>query len=291
MTRTLTVGAVVLSALWCAGCEGRGSAEEPTDTGAAMPGGAAAARPGARAAAGLVPLAISLPKPMFKCTPYPIHARGIPNLEDRSKRRRPRGPFLVPPGTTNIALGKPITSSDLVPIIGELEQIVDGQKQGTDGYFVELWSKCSRNGELLPAWVQIDLQCDASVYAILIWRRQWANVYHDVVVRISHDPDFIDAVTIFNNDHDNTCGFGIGRDKAYVESYQGKLIDCKGFTGRYVRLYSRGSLRDEGNYYTEVEVHGRAVDAPPAPIDQPLPKLETSTPRRSYTCGEGYIVD
>ena len=270
MTRTLTVATVVLSALWCAGCEDRGRAEETHKD--------AAARRAGPAGQGLVPLAISLPKPMFKCTPYPISRLMVPNLEDRSRWRRRHGPFLVPPGTTNIALGKPITSNDPEPIIGELEQIVDGEKCGVDGNIVELWSGCGRNGRSLPAWVQIDLQGESAVYAILIWRRQWTNVYHDVVVQVSPDQDFVNAVTVFNNDHDNTSGFGIGRDKAYVESYQGKLIDCKGFTGRYIRLYSRGSLRDDGNYYAEVEVHGRAVDAPPAPIDQSLPKLETTLP-------------
>jgi len=267
--------AVVLSVLWCAGCEVQGGADETP---------APAARPGPAAAGGLVPLPISLPKPVFKCTPYPIgRLLSVPNLDDRSRWRRRPGPFLVPPGTTNIALGKPITSSDPHgPIIGELAQIVDGEKCGVDGNLVEVWGGCDRHHDLLPAWVQIDLQGISSVYAILIWRRQWTNVTRDVIVRISPDRDFINAITVFNNDHDNSSGFGIGRDKAYVESYRGKLIDCKGFTGRYVRLHSRGSLRDDGNYYVEVEVHGRAIDAPAAPIDQPLPKLETALPRPMF---------
>ena len=131
----------------------------------------------------------------------------------------------------------------------------------------------------MPTWVQIDLQNESSIYAVLIWRGWGTNITLDMVVQLSNDPDFAEGVvTVFNTDHDNSSGLGLGHDKAYVESYQGKLIDCKGFTGRYIRLYSRGSLRDDGNYYAEVEVHGRAVDAPPAPIDQSLPKLETTLP-------------
>jgi len=192
----------------------------------------------------------------------------------------------VPPGTSNIALDMPVTSNDPEPMIGELTYVTDGEKQGGDGYYVELWAQWNGNPQAhVPTWVQIDLQDESAIYAVLVWRRAQTNVYHDVVVQISNDPDFVEGVvTVFNNDHDNSTGLGFGRDKAYVETYQGKLIDCKGFTGRYVRLYSRGSIRDEGNHYTEVEVHGRAVDAPPAPIDQPMPNLETDLPRPRF-CG------
>ena len=46
----------------------------------------------------------------------------------------------------------------------------------------------------------------------------------------------------------------------YLDTYEGKLIDARGVTARYVRLYSngyvRGSAAGELNHYTEVEVHG-----------------------------------
>ncbi len=43
----------------------------------------------------------------------------------------------------------------------------------------------------------------------------------------------------------------------YVETSEGKLIDCQGVEGRYVRLFSKGSHIDVKNHYTEVEVHGK----------------------------------
>jgi len=35
-----------------------------------------------------------------------------------------------------------------------------------------------------------------------------------------------------------------------------RVIDAKGATARYVRLYSNGNTSDELNHYCEVEVHG-----------------------------------
>ena len=46
-----------------------------------------------------------------------------------------------------------------------------------------------------------------------------------------------------------------------MEDYQGKLIDCKGIQGRYVRLWSRENTADESNHYIEVEVHGTPAAA------------------------------
>src|SRR5437016_11356557 len=81
----------------------------------------------------LQPLPIALPKPLFEGTPAPPN---VPNLEKPSGKPRP--PFLVPSGTTNLALHKPVSGSDSDPVIGSLEMITDGNKAGTDGSFVEL---------------------------------------------------------------------------------------------------------------------------------------------------------
>ena len=62
-----------------------------------------------------------------------------------------------------------------------------------------------------------------------------------------------------NNDNDNSAGMGVGSDRPYIESYEGRLIDAKGATGRYVRLYSNGSTADGMNHYIEVEVFGKPV--------------------------------
>ena len=87
-----------------------------------------------------------------------------------------------------------------------------------------------------------------------------ARVYHDVIVQVSDDKDFIAGVTtLYNNDHDNSSGLGLGKDKEYWDTYEGRLIDAKGVVGRYVRLYSNGSTSDDQNHYTEVEVFGLPV--------------------------------
>ena len=193
-------------------------------------------------------LELELPKPMFVGTPRNIRT---PNLEKITGKKR--GPFYVPEGTELLSLEKPVTSSDMMPIIGELEYVTDGEKSGEAGYYVEL-------GPGLQ-YVQIDLGASYNLHAILVWHyHSQARVYRDVVVKVSEDPDFIsDVETVFNNDHDNSAGLGIGRDKEYIETNEGRLVDPRGVKGRYIRLYSRGNTSNDMNHYVEVEVYGTEV--------------------------------
>lgn len=190
-------------------------------------------------------LKLQLPKPMFIGTPSNIRS---PNLEPVTGKSR--GPFFVPKGTRLLSSKRPVTSSDSQPVIGELDFITDGEKSGGDGYFVELGPG--------KQWVQIDLGTPAALYAILVWHyHSQARVYRDVVVQVSDDKDFLKGVvTVFNNDHDNSSGLGIGKDKEYIEVAEGRLIDPKGAKGRYVRLYSDGNTSNDMNHYVEVEVFG-----------------------------------
>jgi hypothetical protein len=194
----------------------------------------------------LVPIPIQLPKPMFEGTPQNL---SVPNLQ--KPLGRPRDPFLAPAGVTNVAKGKKVTSSDMEPVIGDLEQVTDGDKKGADGSFVEL-------GPGLQ-WAQIDLGAPQEIYAVLFWHfHKTPRVYFDVVVQLADDAGFKKNVrTIFNNDNDNTSGLGKGTDMNYVETAEGKLVDAKGSVARYVRLYSRGNNANELNHYVEVEVFGR----------------------------------
>ncbi len=194
----------------------------------------------------LEPLGIKLPKPMFVGTPQNIR---VPNLE--KPLGKPRPPFLAPAGTKNVAFEKPVLSTDEEPIIGEIEMITDGDREATDGSYVEL-------GPFLQN-VTIDLGAEYDIYAILLWHfHKQARVYLDVVVQVADDPDFISNVrTLFNNDHDNSSGLGIGSDMHYVETAEGKLIDAKGLRARYIRLCSNGNSSNELNHYIEVEVFGR----------------------------------
>jgi hypothetical protein len=212
--------------------------------------GAATAQAPAKAAAGSaeerVPIPIKLPKPMFEGTPENL---AVPNL--MKPLGRPRDPFLAPAGVTNVAKDKPVVSSDMEPVIGEIEQVTDGDKKGADGSYVEL-------GPALQH-VTIDLGAPHEVFAVLFWHfHKTPRVYLDVVVRLADDAAFTKNVrTIFDNDHDDTSGLGAGKDKNYVETAEGKLVDAKGARARYVRLYSNGNSANELNHYVEVEVYGR----------------------------------
>jgi hypothetical protein len=195
----------------------------------------------------LVPLELKLPKPAFKGTPTNVP----PGTNLEAPRKGPRPPLLVPTGLQNVARGKPVTSSDNDPIIGKLELVTDGDNEAKEGSYVELGPG--------RQYVQIDLKQKCAIHAVLFWHYHGsARVYHDVLVQVADDADFIENVrTLFNNDHDNSSGLGLGGDKEYWDTYEGKLIDAKGVTARYVRLYSKGNTADDQNHYTEVEVYGR----------------------------------
>jgi len=196
-----------------------------------------------------VVLKTRLPPPLFVGTPVPLN---VPNLEPAMKGKRPD--FYVPAGTINLARGKKVTSSDNNPDVGTLDMVVDGDKDGNEGSWVELGPG--------KQWVQIDLVRKANIYAILIWHfHSQARVYRDVVVQVSDDPTFRSGVTtVFNNDFHGDLGPGAGKDLNYIETYQGKLIDAKGVKGRYVRLYSNGNTANKLNHYIEVEVWGKPAD-------------------------------
>lgn len=196
----------------------------------------------------LEPIKLELPKAMFIGTPQNMN---VPNLE--KPLGKPRPPFLAPAGTVNLAFEKAVTSSDDLPVIGEVEMITDGDKDAAEGSYVEL-------GPFLQH-VTIDLGQKSDIYAIVVWHfHKQPRVYFDVIVQVADDADFITNVhTLFNNDHDNSAGLGVGKDKHYVETSEGRLIDAKGVQARYVRLYSNGNTGNDLNHYIEVEVHGKPV--------------------------------
>jgi hypothetical protein len=195
-----------------------------------------------------VELKLKLPKPMFVGTPTNIKSANLEVVTGKS-----RGPFMVPAGTKLLSLKRPVTSSDRQPVIGELEMVADGEKEGGDGYFVELGPS--------KQWVQIDLGARYALHAVLAWHyHSQARVYRDVIVQVADDKDFLRGVTtLFNNDHDNSSGLGIGKDKEYIEVAEGRLFDPKGAAGRYVRMFSNGNTVNDLNHYVEIEVYGTPV--------------------------------
>ncbi len=201
---------------------------------------------GSTALAGEVkPLAIELPEPFDGGTPVPHFS---PNFEPYDYRDRP--PFLAPEGTTIISTGKTVTAS-AKPTAGSLERITDGDKAYGFSHMVEFPEGLQ--------WVQVDLGAAQELYAVLLWHaHEGRQVYFDVIGQVSNDPAFKqDVTTIYNNDYDDSAGMGVGEDKEYEDSHQGRLIDTKGVKARYIRFYSQGSTKGEFNDYTEIEVWGK----------------------------------
>jgi hypothetical protein len=159
--------------------------------------------------------------------------------------------MMVPPGLKNLAPGKKLTTSDKNATASTLEKIVDGDKEATDESIIFL-----RKG---TQWVQLDLGEKSEVFAIVLWHaHNSAKVYHDVIIQAADDADFIENVrTLYNNDQDNTSGLGVGTDREYFETHEGRLINAKGVKARYLRFYSKGSTESALNEYTEIEVYGR----------------------------------
>ncbi len=185
-----------------------------------------------------IPLVTKLPDPLFVGTPVPFT---IPNLEPETKKWPE---FMVPAGTVNLAISNKVTASDSDPVVGTLDLVTDGDKAGDEGSWVELGQG--------KQWVQIDLTKEADISAIVVWHyHSQARVYRDVVVQVSDDPTFATGVTTI---YDNSTN---GKDRPYVETYFGKLMDAKGVKGRYVRLYSNGNTTNKMNHYIEVEVWGK----------------------------------
>jgi len=191
-----------------------------------------------------LPLITGIPPELIEGTPQPMNVPSLIGVPASAPT------LLVPDGTALLSRGKPVTSSDQDPIIGSLDLITDGEKDAGEGYFVELLDGLQ--------WVQIDLGKSAAIHAVWVWHfHSQRRAYHDVIIRISDDPEFKTGVaTIFNNDYDDSAKMGRGSDNPYVESRFGLLADAKGKRGRYVRLYSNGNTANAMNHYIEVEVFG-----------------------------------
>ncbi len=239
MKNTLHILTGLALALTLASC----GKKEESKAGAAP---AAASTAPAVPAGDLEEIKLEFPKPMFIGTPVPAE---LPNLEKADPSKVVKS-IMVPKGTTNLAKGKKVTSSDAAPIIGDLTLVTDGDADGADGSFVEL----------MPGkqWVQIDLGAEANIYKIAMWHyHKQAQAYIDVEVQVSDDPEFKTGVTsLWNSDHDDSSGMGKGADPAYVETNHGRVIDAKGIKARYVRLWSNGNTSNDMNHYCEVEVFG-----------------------------------
>jgi len=194
-----------------------------------------------------VRLEIDYPRLCFRGESW--HLQNYKNY-DLPPKRPPS--HLVPAGTKNVALGKKVSSSDPNPIIGNIDMLVDGVAEASDGTMLEI--------EPGPQHVTIDLESNHQLAVIVLWHdHHHFRVYHDVIVQTATDPNFTDAVTLFNNDRDNSSGLGKGGDREYLESNFGKHINAGGVMARYVRAWSNGCVANEFNRYVELAVYGRPV--------------------------------
>ncbi len=146
--------------------------------------------------------------------------------------------------TENLALGKSVTSSIY---IANSSVITDSDKATYNLAGV---------GEGLQ-WIQIDLEKSYGINTIKQWHYYGdGRQYHDVIAMVSDDPNFNTGVTmVFNNDTDNSAGFGPGTDSEYAESSSGNTINFNTVNARYVRLYVNGSNANPYNHFVEVEVY------------------------------------
>ena len=195
----------------------------------------------------MVPLDLRLPAPAFKGTPKDIQLSSyVEPLSDK-----PRPPMMVPAGLKNVAKDAKLTCSDKNATAEMLAKLIDGDKEASEQSIIYL-----RKG---TQWVQMDLGSPQEIFAIVVWHaHNAAKVYHDVIVQASDDQDFIQNVkTIYNNDQDNSSGLGVGTDREYFETHEGRMINAKGAKARYLRFCSKGSTESALNEYTELEVYGR----------------------------------
>jgi hypothetical protein len=246
------------------GATGLGSSVGVADTGGSRPNPSVGL--GDAPPQGMVLLKVRAAEPEWYVGPKPkvTAVEDVKNTETPEARlKRSRQKIFVPKGTTNLAFGCRVSSSDELPVIGFLNQLTDGKKHSRQhGYEKDLI-------ELNPdrQWVQIDLGQHCAVYAVAVWH--WhheagspGRVYKDVVIRVGADKNMTKGVTtVFNNDHDNSSGFGIGSNLSYVEDAHGRVISTKGVKGRFVRLYSDGNNMNAMNHYYEVEVYGTPASA------------------------------
>ena len=194
-----------------------------------------------------VPLVLKLPAPAFKGTPKDL-PEGM-NVEPLSDK--PRAAIMVPKGCENLAAGVVPSCSDTNISTEKLAKITDGNKDLYEESIVLM-----RKG---VQHLDIGLKKPSEIFAIVIWHaHDTQKVYRNVVVQIADDAAFTQNVRIiYNNDSENKSGQGVGTDRQYFESAEGKLIEVKGAKAQFIRLWSRGNTESAQNEYTEVEVWGK----------------------------------
>ena len=157
----------------------------------------------------------------------------------------------------NVAFQKPVTASG--EIGGGTEYPL---KNATDGItdVENNWVGSVGEGK---QWFQVDLEDEYELTSLHVWRffANGGRIYHDCVIQLSNDPTFTTGVvTVYNNDTDNSSGFGAGTEEEYLETSEGKVIELETpVKARYIRLWSNGSDKFP-NSNELVEIMAYAID-------------------------------
>ena len=195
------------------------------------------------------PLLISIPDSPIVDVSYSAFAPGV----QRAPAVNPE--YQVPIGTKLLSHNCPVTSSDKEPIIGSFDML-------TDGVFGHKEDIVEYSGG--ARWVQVDLQQDAKITAIGIWRNgmDLKRVIRSMRIEISRSPDFDGkSVVVFNNggqrppqtEHDDVVS------PPYEDSRFGKVIVLKRPTmARFVRIFT-----DDADWtrFAELMVFGLEVNS------------------------------
>ncbi len=150
-------------------------------------------------------------------------------------------------GAANLAYGKPTAASSVA--FRNLSLAADGVVKASN--YADSYTAAGRQ------WVQVDLGASHNINNIRLWHYFGdARTYHDVVVMVSNNSSFTAGsyTIVYNNDSDNSSGFGAGKDSEYSESSAGKDMTFTAVNARYVRLYSNGSNINSYNHYGEIQV-------------------------------------
>ena len=186
-------------------------------------------------------------------------------------------------GDTNLVAEKRPISADT---FGNTEVITNGTINA-ENY--------SNSWDTAPHWVTYDLGSISLINSINLWHFFGdSRTYRDVVVQASNDINFSNGnvVTLFNNDTDNSLGFGRGTDSEYQESSSGKTINCTWNTqARYVRFICKGSTANTSNHYSQIKINGKKLFATPGNLLSGITATLPNGPDNSNMANNGYKDD
>ncbi|BBH23221.1 hypothetical protein Back11_45660 [Paenibacillus baekrokdamisoli] len=156
-------------------------------------------------------------------------------------------PISSPVKPKNVAFEKSLTSN----------VTLDGAGYATDGITDNL-DQITDAGPGLN-YIQIDFGTSYDINTVNLWHYYGdGRTYHDVIVQLSNDSTFTTSTTVYNNDTDNSAALGTGTDLEYAETSGGKAIQFATVKARYLRVYSNGGTKQNGqfnpnNHYSEVQ--------------------------------------